>query len=138
MSPDFKRESGKFGSGVQNQRVEIELLAIDASPDGLRTFAMAVGARMCAFQPRLWPKGGEGENLGGPALMRVARHRAASVVFPLTLDVLSTCFNSMDGPILSFSVNDHYRFSMDRFVLENKGNGRRSACSTSIVKCQLL
>jgi hypothetical protein len=36
------------------------------------------------------------------------------------LDVLSTCFNPMDRPILSFSLNDHYRFSMDQFVPENK------------------
>jgi hypothetical protein len=53
MSRPFKRESGKFGPGVQNQHVEIALLAIDASPEGLRTFAMAVGARKCIFQPRL-------------------------------------------------------------------------------------
>jgi hypothetical protein len=65
-------------------------------------------------------KGGEGENLGAPALMRAARHRAASVVLPLSLDVLSTCFNPMDRPILSFSLNDHYRFSMDQFVPEMK------------------
>jgi hypothetical protein len=36
-----------------DQRLEIELTAIDASPDGPRALAIAIGARMCTFQPRL-------------------------------------------------------------------------------------
>src|SRR5580704_4028871 len=42
ISRDSRRESGKFGPRVPNQRLKIELLAIDAPPHGPGAFTIAI------------------------------------------------------------------------------------------------